>query len=127
MRLGRVNELLDHLREQYDLMIINAPPTLATRDSRMLMKAADHTLLVVRWGRTTIEQVRAALQVLQKPVDGVVINRVDYAEHARRGYGDPVQFYMDSAEYFDGEMPTRRRWYERVASFRWRDRADHMA
>ncbi|KFG90444.1 Succinoglycan biosynthesis protein ExoP [Sphingobium herbicidovorans NBRC 16415] len=127
MRLGRVNELLDHLREQYDLMIINAPPTLATRDSRMLMKAADHTLLVVRWGRTTIEQVRAALQVLQKPVDGVVINRVDYAEHARRGYGDPVQFYMDSAEYFDGEMPTRRRWYERVTSFRWRDRADHMA
>lgn len=127
MRLGKVNDLLDHLREHYDLLIINAPPTLATRDSRMLMDAADHTLLVVRWGRTTIEQVRAALQVLQKPVDGVVINRVDYAEHARRGYGDPVQFYMDSAEYFTGEMPTRRRWYERMAPSRWRDRADHMA
>jgi polysaccharide biosynthesis transport protein len=118
MRLGRINELLDHLREQYDLMIINAPPTLATRDSRMLMNAADHTLMVVRWGRTTIEQVRAALQVLQKPIDGVVINRVDYAEHARRGYGDPVQFYMDSAEYFSGDIPTRRRWYERVTPFR---------
>lgn len=127
MRLGKVNDLLDHLREHYDLLIINAPPTLATRDSRMLMDAADHTLLVVRWGRTTIEQVRAALQVLQKPVDGVVINRVDYAEHARRGYGDPVQFYMDSAEYFSGEMPTPRRWYERMAPSRWRDRADHMA
>lgn len=127
MRLGKVNDLLDHLREHYDLLIINAPPTLATRDSRMLMDAADQTLLVVRWGRTTIEQVRAALQVLQKPVDGVVINRVDYAEHARRGYGDPVQFYMDSAEYFSGEMPTPRRWYERMAPSRWRDRADHMA
>lgn len=127
MRLGKVNDLLDHLREHYDLLIINAPPTLATRDSRMLMDAADHTLLVVRWGRTTIEQVRAALQVLQKPVDGVVINRVDYAEHARRGYGDPVQFYMDSAEYFSGEMPTPRRWYERMAPSRWRDRSDHMA
>jgi polysaccharide biosynthesis transport protein len=127
MRLRKVNELLDQLREHYDLLIINAPPTLATRDSRMLMDAADHTLMVVRWGRTTIEQVRAALQVLQKPVDGVVINRVDYAEHARRGYGDPVQFYMDSAEYFSGEMPARRRWYERMAPSRWRERAEHMA
>lgn len=127
MRIGRVNHLLEQLRQQYDLMIINAPPTLATRDSRMLMDAADHTLLVVRWGRTTIEQVRASLQVLQKPVDGVVINRVDYAEHARRGYGDPVQFYMNSAEYFEGEMPRPRRWYERLAGFPWRRQADRFA
>ena len=124
MRIGRVNHLLDELREQYDLMIINAPPTLATRDSRVLMDAADHTLLVVRWGRTTIEQVRASLQVLQRPVDGVVINRVDYAEHARRGYGDAVQFYMDSAEYFEGDIPRPRRWYERLAGFPWRRTAD---
>ncbi|HEX7741307.1 MAG TPA: AAA family ATPase, partial [Sphingobium sp.] len=127
MRIGRVNHLLEELRQQYDLMIINAPPTLATRDSRMLMDAADHTLLVVRWGRTTIEQVRASLQVLQKPVDGVVINRVDYAEHARRGYGDPVQFYMDSAEYFEGEMPRPRRWYERMSGFPWRKKAENFA
>lgn len=127
MRIGRVNHLLEQLREQYDLMIINAPPTLATRDSRMLMDAADHTLLVVRWGKTTIEQMRASLQVLQKPVDGVVINRVDYAEHARRGYGDPVQFYMHSAEYFEGEMPHRRRWYERMVNFPWRKKAEEFA
>jgi len=127
MRIGRVNHLLDELREHYDLMIINAPPTLATRDSRMLMDAADHTLLVVRWGRTTIEQVRASLQVLQRPVDGVVINRVDYAEHARRGYGDAVQFYMDSAEYFDGDLPRPRRWYQRLGGFPWRRTADGVA
>jgi Mrp family chromosome partitioning ATPase len=119
--------LLDELRDQYDLMIINAPPTLATRDSRMLMDAADHTLLVVRWGRTTIEQVRASLQVLQRPVDGVVINRVDYAEHARRGYGDAVQFYMDSAEYFEGDLPRPRRWYQRLGGFPWRRSADGVA
>jgi Mrp family chromosome partitioning ATPase len=127
MRIGRVNHLLDELRDQYDLMIINAPPTLATRDSRMLMDAADHTLLVVRWGRTTIEQVRASLQVLQRPVDGVVINRVDYAEHARRGYGDAVQFYMDSAEYFEGDLPRPRRWYQRLGGFPWRRSADGVA
>lgn len=127
MRPDRVNRLLETLRPEYDLVIINAPATLATRDSRMLMEAADHTLLVVRWGHTTIEQMRAALQVLQRPVDGVVINRVDYAEHARRGYGDAVQFYMDSAEYFDGEMPVRRRWYERMKDFPWRRRGEHYA
>ncbi|BAV65642.1 succinoglycan biosynthesis protein ExoP [Sphingobium cloacae] len=127
MRLGRVRELLEKLRQQYDLIVINAPPTLATRDSRMLMETADQTLLVVRWGKTTTEQVRAAMQVLQKPVDGVVMNRVDYAEHARRGYGDPVQFYMASAEYFEGEMPRPRRWYERLGGFPWRKRAPTYA
>ncbi|SCW72412.1 Uncharacterized protein involved in exopolysaccharide biosynthesis [Sphingobium faniae] len=127
MRLGRVRELLEKLRQQYDLIVINAPPTLATRDSRMLMETADQTLLVVRWGKTTTEQVRAAMQVLQKPVDGVVMNRVDYAEHARRGYGDPVQFYMASAEYFEGEMPRPRRWYERLGGFPWRKRAETYA
>ncbi|WP_193742871.1 GumC family protein [Sphingobium bisphenolivorans] len=125
MRIGRVNHLLEQLRPRYDLVIINAPPTLATRDSRMLMDAADHTLMVIRWGRTTIEQVRASMQVLQKPVDGVVINRVDYAEHARRGYGDPVQFYMDSAEYFEGDTARPRRWYGRGVEFPWRKKSHY--
>ena len=61
-----------------------------------------------------VEQMRATLQVLQDQVDGLVFNRVDYAEHARRGYGDSVQFYMDSAEYYSGEVPRRVWWFERL-------------
>ncbi|WP_205479981.1 GumC family protein [Sphingomonas arenae] len=119
MRLRRVNRLLAELHQQFDLIVINAPAALATRDARMLIEAADHTLMVVRWGRTTVEQVRATLQVLQEQVDGVVLNRVDYAEHARRGYGDSVQFYMDSAEYYSGSVPQRASLRERLAVF-WR-------
>ena len=64
------------------------------------------------------------MQVLQDEVDGVVFNRVDYAEHARRGYGDSVQFYMDSAGYYSGEVPTRRTLSERFANFWQRSPSD---
>lgn len=119
MRLGRVNRLLAELHQQFDLIVINAPAALATRDARMLTEAADSTLLVMRWGQTTVEQVRATMQVLQEQVDGVVFNRVDYAEHARRGYGDSVQFYMDSAGYYSGAVPPRQTLAERIAKL-WR-------
>jgi succinoglycan biosynthesis transport protein ExoP len=119
MRHGRINRLLDELRKQYDLIVINAPAALATSDARMLTDAVDSTLLVARWGRTTTEQVRATMQILKDEVDGVVFNRVDYVEHARRGYGDSVQFYMDSAGYYSGAIPTRPTWSERFANL-WR-------
>jgi Mrp family chromosome partitioning ATPase len=126
MRLGRVNRLLAELHQQFDLIVINAPAALATRDARMLTEAADSTLMVVRWGQTTVEQVRATMQVLQEQVDGIIINRVDYAEHARRGYGDSVQFYMDSADYYSGPLPARASWTERLARL-WPKRPDNDA
>lgn len=124
MRHGRINRLLDELRKQYDLIVINAPAALATSDARMLTDAVDNTLLVARWGRTTTEQVHATMQILQDEVDGVVINRVDYVEHARRGYGDSVQFYMDSAGYYSGAVPTRPTWSERFANLWQRSSSD---
>lgn len=126
MRLGRVNRLLAELHQQFDLIVINAPAALATRDARMLTEAADSTLLVVRWGQTTVEQVRATMQVLQEQVDGMVFNRVDYAEHARRGYGDSVQFYMDSAGYYSGAVPPRQTVAERISKL-WRVRQAEAA
>jgi Mrp family chromosome partitioning ATPase len=108
MRVGKLQSMFDALREQFDLIVINAPATLAVRDARTMTDVADTTLMVVRWGSTTIEQMRASNQLLHGRIDGVVFNRVDYAEHARRGYGDAVEFYRDSASYYSGPVPQRR-------------------
>lgn len=124
MRMKRVNRLIDELHQEYDLIVINAPAALATSDARMLTKTVDTTLIVLRWGRTTVEQVRATAQVLHDQVDGAVFNRVDYPEHARRGYGDSVQYYMDSAAYYSGPIPTRSSWRERFTAFWTRSSAD---
>lgn len=115
IRVGRIRMLFDDLRERFDLIIINAPATLAVRDARTLTDVADSTLLVLRWGHTTIEQARASLHLLHNEVAGVVFNRVDYVEHARRGYGDSVQFYVDAAAYYSGEVPRPLTWRERAS------------
>lgn len=66
--------------------------------------------MVVRWGSTTVEQLRASLQMVNSQVAGAVFNQVDYEEHARRGYGDAVQFYMGSAAYYSDGFTARQGW-----------------
>ncbi|TPG42887.1 succinoglycan biosynthesis protein exop [Sphingomonas koreensis] len=101
----RIEVLMSRLRAQYDLIIINGPAALAVRDARTLSQIADHTLMVIAWGRTTIDEVNATMQQMSGKIDAAIFDKVDYAEHARRGYGDAVQFYMDSTAYYTGDVP----------------------
>ncbi len=93
-------DLIAVLRERFDFIVINAPAALAVRDARAMCDYADQTVMVARWGRTTGEQMRAALQLLSFRASGIIFDHVDYAEHARRRYGDSVQFYVDSSDYY---------------------------
>ncbi|MFL0357247.1 GumC family protein [Erythrobacter sp. GH1-10] len=116
----KLSELITALRERFDFIVINAPATLAVRDARALCDFADQTIMVARWGRTTSEQMRAALQLLSFRPKGVIFDHVDYAEHARRRYGDSVQFYVDSSDYYSSyyDPPTRfETLRERIARF----------
>lgn len=117
IKAGRLQTLTQELRANFDLIVINGPATLAVRDARTLTAIADSTIMVVRWAKTTVEQMRASLQLLQGGVDAAVFNKVDYAEHARRGYGDSVEFYMDAASYYSGPLPRRKPLHRRVREF----------
>lgn len=92
--------LFEDLRARMDLVVIDAPPVLAVRDASNMASFADMSLLVVRWGRTTIEEAADALVALRAPVDGVVINAVDYARHSYGRYGDLVQYYDRAGAYY---------------------------
>ncbi len=113
----RLEMLIDSLRPKFDLIVINAPPTLAVRDAVSMVDLADHTVLVARWGRTTTDQMRAALELLNpERVDGVVYSHVDYAEHARRVYGDSIQYYFESSDYYGGAKPQRITLFDELRS-----------
>ncbi|GFE73944.1 MULTISPECIES: polysaccharide biosynthesis tyrosine autokinase [Novosphingobium] len=114
---NRLKGLLDQLKERFELVIINAPAALAVRDARAMCHFADQTVLVARWGHTTGDQMRAALEMLDDSVGGVIFDQVDYAEHARRRYGDSVQFYADSASYYSSPVPVRDEWAAKVRRF----------
>jgi Mrp family chromosome partitioning ATPase/uncharacterized protein involved in exopolysaccharide biosynthesis len=98
---GRIHRLIDDLKLRYDIILINAPATLAVRDARTMCEFTDETVIVARWGVTTIDQMRATLELLGRDsVAGVMFNQVDYAEHARRRYGDSIEYYMHAADYY---------------------------
>ena len=113
---SRFQRLIEELKDRYDLVVVNAPATLAVRDARSMCDYTDDALVVARWGYTTIDQMRATLEMLGSGrIAGCVFDQVDYAEHARRRYGDSVQFYQESASYFSGKHPLRPSWKTRVS------------
>jgi Mrp family chromosome partitioning ATPase len=101
---ARLTQLMAELRNHYDFIVINAPAALAVRDARGMSQFADHTVMVARWGHTTVEQMTAALELLNYDASGVIFDHVDYAEHARHRYGDSVQFYVDSSDYYSDDF-----------------------
>ncbi len=71
---------LDHHREIFDLIVIDAPPVMPVAEARGLFTLADRALLVVEWGRTAQETVAAALnavQANQHKIAGTLFNKVD--------------------------------------------------
>ena len=91
----QMRELLTRLEVSCDLVILDAPPTLPVTDAAILAKQVSGTVLVIRAGRTTKEQVTRALDSLRSVgahVYGGVLNMVptkgpDAYRYGYYGYG----------------------------------------
>lgn len=84
----RMRHLIEWLRNEYDVVIIDSPPVLAVSDPVLLSTQADATLLVVSAERTNfhaVEVTEKTLNAVGVPVAGVIFNRFD--EEKRHGYG----------------------------------------
>jgi len=101
----RLPRMVNALRQHYDLVILNAPPILPVRDAKTLTEYADSTILVLRWGMTSPEAARVAMEMFERPITGAVINMVDYPAHARRGYGDAIHHIARLTKYYDADDP----------------------
>lgn len=96
----RLEEMLSQLRERFDLIVLDAPPILPVLDAKILSGIADATILVLDWGRSHPEAARVAVDIFGDEIAGVVLNRVNYGEHARRSYGDAIHYYSRYQEYY---------------------------
>jgi capsular exopolysaccharide synthesis family protein len=68
--------LLDEVRQRYDFVILDAPALLPVTDAAAVAARADGVVLVVRHGRTSEEQVAAAVSTLDAvnaPLLGVAL------------------------------------------------------
>lgn len=83
---GRMERLIGALREQYDLVILDAPSSLAFADARVLARMVDQTLYVVAWNRTRRESVTSSLKAyadMNYADLALVLNKVDLSEYLR--------------------------------------------
>jgi succinoglycan biosynthesis transport protein ExoP len=73
-------DILAELREQYDHIIVDTPPTLSVTDAVVLSTRADAVVLVIRSGQTTKPALRRARDILAQVnarVAGVLMNAVN--------------------------------------------------
>jgi receptor protein-tyrosine kinase len=79
----RLARLLPRFRQEFDYVLVDAPPCLEFADARIIARSADQLLLVVRANYTDRRMARDAVQRLLLdgiPVMGVILNRCDPAQ-----------------------------------------------
>ena len=84
---ARLKMLLDRLSEQYDVVVVDTPPVLAVTDAMLIARHVGTTLLAVRHGQQTVNEISEAARRIRNAdivVRGVVLTDVP---QSRLGYG----------------------------------------
>lgn len=77
---SNMRDILAELREEYDHIIVDTPPTLSVTDAVVMSTRADAVVLVIRSGQTTKQALRRSRELLLQVnarVAGVLLNAVD--------------------------------------------------
>lgn len=96
-----MQELLDDISQEYDLVIIDAPPLLGFAEPLQMSTCADGVIIVARAGETarkSIGSVVASLRRLNVNVIGLVLNEV------KRDHSDSYYYYGYYGSYGDSKQ-----------------------
>jgi capsular exopolysaccharide synthesis family protein len=98
---NRVDELLASATKQYDLVLIDSPPTLMLMDARVLASRVDGVLYCARWGlskTTAVQDGIAGILEAGGRILGIVVNRVRLTQFPlyEGVYGLNVQPYIEA-------------------------------
>lgn len=95
----KLNHTLQALREHYDRIIIDCPPTLPVSDARVLSTFADSVVYVIKADATARGQIKTGLDHLgnvHAPITGIVLNQLDIRKaekYSDYGYGGYYEAY----------------------------------
>jgi len=97
------DEVLRQLCDQFDYVILDAPPILGVADARLLAAKADRVLYLVQWNKTPLRAAQSAIDILQEcgaNVAGALLTKVNVKGQARYGYGDSSDYYGYFKNYY---------------------------
>lgn len=98
-----LGQLLDHLAESVDYVIVDAPPVGTVIDGAQIAKSCDGTLLVVRYNtvrRQELIDTQAQLEATGTPIIGTVLTMVQYDNYVSRKYY--YKSYYSKYGYYGG-------------------------
>ena len=114
-----MSKILTELSEKYDCIIIDTPPINIVTDAMELAKDISGIILVVRYGKTTVEDVDdvfkrielANMNLLGFIINGIKSKRAGYYSKYRykgkyyykKGYGDGYGYFGTKPDAADDE------------------------
>lgn len=105
----RFEELLNHLAQNVDYVIVDAPPVGTVIDAAEIAKSCDGTLIVVNYNevhRQELLDVKEQLEQTDCPILGTILNQVEYDNYLSRKYY--YKSYYSSYERYDKTPQTGR-------------------
>ena len=94
-------KLLDRLKREFDVVLIDAPPILHMADARILAGQADGAILVLRAGQTTREQALTASNLIDQDGNrllGTILNDFDPVREGERNFYASYYRYSQQQE-----------------------------
>ncbi|GBF76003.1 hypothetical protein PA598K_04442 [Paenibacillus sp. 598K] len=79
LTMPRMDELLEYLKQAYDVIIVDTPPALSVSDAQIVAAKSDGVVVVVEYGkvnRSNAKKVSFYLNQVNAKLLGVVLNKV---------------------------------------------------
>ncbi|GAA5481335.1 GumC family protein [Haloferula sargassicola] len=102
----RMSELIQDVKQRFDLVLIDSPPILGVSDASVLASEVDLTMIVVqhrKLPRNMLQRVKSTVEGVGGHVIGVVLNNVDVRSDSQ------YQYYTSYYTYYapsDAPAPT---------------------
>jgi len=104
---GKMTELIEILKEAFQIVLVDSPPVLAVTDASILAKKTDGVVLVIRSEVTEEDAAAMAKQHLERVqarLIGVVINDFNFeSRYYKRGYYQYYTYYSRADDVGHGK------------------------
>ena len=106
----RMSELIQDVKQRFDLVLIDSPPILGVSDASVLASEVDLTMIVVqhrKLPRNMLMRVKSAVEGVGGHVIGVVLNNVDVRSDSQYQYYTSYYTYYAPTENVPAAAPRK--------------------